>query len=92
MHAYFHLFLGRDTVEAAATGIALDVHDTEAVTSIFADTLESCKCAFVYLGLKGFGLISQGVFFLARLGYNLGQFGLFLGKWDYSSYSHLLLP
>ena len=40
VHLYFHLSLRRYAVEAAAAGVALNVHDAQSVTCVLANALE----------------------------------------------------
>ena len=80
MHLDFKLTLGRNTVEAAAAGITLDVNHAEAVAGILSDTLECGQGACIDHRLQVLGLLTQTLLVLAGLAYDFLKLGAFLGQ------------
>ena len=64
MHFDLHLLLRRDSVEATATCIALDINDTESVSGILADAFECCQSTGVNFRFESFSLFTQPFFIL----------------------------
>ena len=67
MKTNFHLLLRGNAVEAATTGVTLDVDDAETVAGVFADALEGGEGALVDLGFEGLGFLAEVLFFLTGL-------------------------
>jgi hypothetical protein len=78
VHFDFHLFLRRDAVEAATTGVTLDVNDAEAVASVFADAFESGECTLVDVWFESFCFFAEAFFFLTSFANDFVEFRFFL--------------
>ena len=76
VHLDFHLFLGRDSIEATTAGITLYVNDTETVSRIFANAFEGFESTVVF-GECGFdfeSFLAQAFFLFACFAHDLVEF------------------
>lgn len=81
VHLDFHLLLGRDAVEAAAAGVALDVDDAEAVAGVLADALEGGEGAWVVdAGFEVFGIGAEHFLVFLGLGDDFFELLTLVGK------------
>ncbi len=80
VHLDLHLALRRDAVEAAATGITLDIYDAETIAGILADTLEGVEGALVDLGFECKCLGAELLLVLLGLAHDLFKFVTLLVK------------
>ena len=76
MHLDVQLTLGRNLVEAAATGITLHIDDTQTVAGILADALERGEQARLNLGLIFLSFLLQLILLSAGLLDNLIELAL----------------
>ena len=91
MHLDVELTLGRNLVEATATGITLHIDDTQTVTGILTDTLERGEQTGLDLRLQILHLFLQLIFLSTGLSHDLLEFRLLHIQVTLTLSNHLLI-